>query len=66
VLGVAGGDGTVSRRGGRRRGPVAHGGPAGTRNHFARDLGLDVRDPAQTLGALVDGEGGPGGARPAR
>ncbi|MFF3405211.1 diacylglycerol/lipid kinase family protein [Streptomyces sp. NPDC002742] len=58
VLGVAGGDGTVSAvaavaaDAGRSLMVV----PAGTRNHFARDLGLDVRDPAQALGALVDGE----------
>ncbi|WP_267886812.1 diacylglycerol kinase family protein [Streptomyces flavovariabilis] len=30
--------------------------PAGTRNHFARDLGLDLRDPGRALDALVDGE----------
>lgn len=58
VLGVAGGDGTVSA--------VAAVAaqtdvpllviPAGTRNHFARDLGLDVRDPAQALNALSDAE----------
>ncbi|CAM5722936.1 diacylglycerol kinase family protein [Streptomyces hirsutus] len=58
VLGVAGGDGTVSAVAavaadtGRSLVVI----PAGTRNHFARDLGLDVRDPAQALGALVDGE----------
>ncbi|MCT9009584.1 diacylglycerol/lipid kinase family protein [Streptomyces rhizosphaerihabitans] len=58
VLGVAGGDGTVSAvaavaaDAGRSLMVV----PAGTRNHFARDLGLDVRDPVQALGALADGE----------
>jgi diacylglycerol kinase family enzyme len=30
--------------------------PFGTRNHFARDLGLDRDDPVGALGALVDGE----------
>ncbi|MFF9115134.1 diacylglycerol/lipid kinase family protein [Streptomyces massasporeus] len=58
VLGVAGGDGTVSAVAavaadtGRSLVVV----PAGTRNHFARDLGLDLRDPGQALDALVDGE----------
>ncbi|MCL6731931.1 diacylglycerol/lipid kinase family protein [Streptomyces neyagawaensis] len=58
VLGVAGGDGTVSAVAavaadtGRSLVVV----PAGTRNHFARDLGLDVRDPGRALDALVDGE----------
>lgn len=58
VLGVAGGDGTVSAVAavaadeGRPLVVV----PAGTRNHFARDLGLDLRDPGRALDALVDGE----------
>ncbi|MFG2807999.1 MULTISPECIES: diacylglycerol/lipid kinase family protein [Streptomyces] len=58
VLGVAGGDGTVSAVAevaadtGRSLVLV----PAGTRNHFARDLGLDLRDPGRALDALVDGE----------
>ncbi len=30
--------------------------PFGTRNHFARDLGLDRNDPVGALDALVDGE----------
>jgi len=30
--------------------------PFGTRNHFARDIGLDRDDPVAALGALVDGE----------
>jgi diacylglycerol kinase family enzyme len=57
LLGVAGGDGTQAL--------VAdiaaqHGIPfvvitAGTRNHFALDLGLDRDDPAACLGALSDG-----------
>ncbi|MFD5659235.1 diacylglycerol/lipid kinase family protein [Streptomyces hirsutus] len=58
VLGVVGGDGTVSAVAavaadtGRSLVVV----PAGTRNHFARDLGLDLRDPGQALDALIDGE----------
>ncbi|MGV9503779.1 diacylglycerol/lipid kinase family protein [Streptomyces sp. NPDC003642] len=58
VLGVAGGDGTVSAVAavaadtGRPLVVV----PSGTRNHFARDLGLDLRDPVRALDALVDGE----------
>ncbi|GAA2324193.1 diacylglycerol kinase family protein [Nonomuraea roseoviolacea subsp. roseoviolacea] len=58
VLGVAGGDGTVSAVA-----AVAAEAdlplvviPAGTRNHFARDLGLDLGDPARALEALGDGE----------
>jgi hypothetical protein len=58
VLGVAGGDGTVSTVAAvtavADRALVVV--PAGTRNHFARDLGLDVHDPAATLRALRDGE----------
>ncbi|MFI1434368.1 diacylglycerol/lipid kinase family protein [Streptomyces lydicus] len=58
LLGVAGGDGTQAL--------VAvvaaeHGLPflvvsAGTRNHFAMDLGLDRTDPSRCLDALTDGE----------
>jgi diacylglycerol kinase family enzyme len=58
VLGVAGGDGTVSTVA-----AVAAEAdvplvvvPAGTRNHFARDLGLDIGRPAAALAALDDGE----------
>jgi diacylglycerol kinase family enzyme len=57
ALGVAGGDGSVST--------VAVAAwahllplvcvPAGTRNHFARDLGLDPGDPAAALDAFTDG-----------
>ncbi len=47
VLGVAGGDGTVSAVAAvaaeTNRPLVVI--PAGTRNHFARDLGLDIRNP---------------------
>jgi diacylglycerol kinase family enzyme len=58
VLGVAGGDGTVSTVAAiaaeADRPLVVV--PAGTRNHFARDLGLDLRDPAAAMHALQDGE----------
>ncbi|WP_341845802.1 diacylglycerol/lipid kinase family protein [Streptomyces atriruber] len=57
LLGVAGGDGTQAQ--------VAEVAaalglpflviPAGTRNHFALDLGLDRDDPAKALDALRDG-----------
>jgi diacylglycerol kinase family enzyme len=54
VLGVAGGDGTVSAvaevAAEARRPLVVI--PAGTRNHFARDLGLDLTNPASALTAL--------------
>src|SRR3954447_213265 len=60
LLGVAGGDGTVSTVA-----AVAVEAdlpllvvPAGTRNHFARDLGLDIRRPAAALAALRDGDRG--------
>jgi diacylglycerol kinase family enzyme len=56
LLGVAGGDGTQALVAG-----IAgqHGIPfmvvtAGTRNHFALDLGLDRENPAACLGALSD------------
>jgi diacylglycerol kinase family enzyme len=57
LLGVAGGDGTQALVAGIAAG---HGIPfvvisAGTRNHFALDLGLDREDPAACLGALSDG-----------
>jgi hypothetical protein len=57
ALAVAGGDGSLAA--------VAHAAlahdlpfvcvPAGTRNHFARDLGLDPADPIAALDALSDG-----------
>jgi diacylglycerol kinase family enzyme len=57
ALGMAGGDGSLA--------PVAAVAierdlpfaciPFGTRNHFARDIGLDRDDPIGALGALVDG-----------
>ena len=57
LLGVAGGDGTQALVAGIAAG---HGIPfvvisAGTRNHFALDLGLDREDPAACLGALANG-----------
>jgi diacylglycerol kinase family enzyme len=58
LLGVAGGDGTQALVAGIA---AQHGLPflvisAGTRNHFALDLGLDRDDPATCLDALTDGE----------
>ncbi|HKG49194.1 MAG TPA: diacylglycerol kinase family protein [Actinomycetales bacterium] len=57
LLGVAGGDGTQAKVAGIA---ASHGLPfmvisAGTRNHFALDLGLDREDPAACLDALSDG-----------
>jgi diacylglycerol kinase family enzyme len=57
LLGVAGGDGTQALV---AEVAAAHGVPfmvlaAGTRNHFAMDLGLDRTDPAGGLDALSDG-----------
>ena len=57
LLGVAGGDGTQALVAGIA---AEHGLPflvicAGTRNHFALDLGLDREDPASCLDALTDG-----------
>jgi diacylglycerol kinase family enzyme len=57
LLGVAGGDGTQALVAGIA---VEHGLPflviaAGTRNHFALDLGLDRDDPSLCLEALTDG-----------
>ncbi len=56
LLGVAGGDGTQALVAGIA---AEHGIPfmvisAGTRNHFALDLGLDREDPSTCLGALSD------------
>lgn len=57
VLGAAGGDGTISAvaavaaEAGRPLLVI----PAGTRNHFARDLGLDTTNPATALTALRSG-----------
>ena len=57
LLGVAGGDGTQALV---AQVAVEHDVPflvisAGTRNHFALDLGLDREDPARCLDALRDG-----------
>jgi diacylglycerol kinase family enzyme len=57
LLGVAGGDGTQALVAGIA---AEHGIPfvvisAGTRNHFALDLGLDREDPSACLDALSDG-----------
>jgi diacylglycerol kinase family enzyme len=57
LLGVAGGDGTQALVAGVA---AEHGVPfmviaAGTRNHFALDLGLDRENPAAGLDALSDG-----------
>jgi len=57
VLGAAGGDGTQALV---AEVAAEHGLPfvvitAGTRNHFALDLGLDREDPAASLDALTDG-----------
>jgi diacylglycerol kinase family enzyme len=57
LLGVAGGDGTQALVAGVA---ADHGIPflvvsAGTRNHFALDLGLDRHDPSRCLDALADG-----------
>ena len=57
LLGVAGGDGTQALVAGIA---AEHGVPllvisAGTRNHFALDLGLDREDPSRCLDALTDG-----------
>ncbi|MEU6142790.1 diacylglycerol kinase family protein [Streptomyces sp. NPDC047081] len=57
LLGVAGGDGTQALVAGVA---AEHGLPfmvvtAGTRNHFAMDLGLDRENPASSLDALTDG-----------
>ncbi|WP_369235485.1 diacylglycerol kinase family protein [Streptomyces sp. R21] len=57
LLGVAGGDGTQALVAGvaARHGIPFMVIPAGTRNHFALDLGLDRDDPSTCLDALTDG-----------
>lgn len=57
ALGMAGGDGSLSIV---AAAAAAHGlpficVPAGTRNHFAADLGVDRRDPVGALDAFSDG-----------
>lgn len=57
LLGVAGGDGTqalVASVAARHNLPFVVV-SAGTRNHFAMDLGLDRTDPSTCLDALTDG-----------
>jgi len=57
VLGAAGGDGTMTAVAGAalERGSAFVCVPMGTRNHFARDLGLDRSEPVSALDAF-DGE----------
>jgi diacylglycerol kinase family enzyme len=58
VLGVAGGDGSLAAVAAvalEREAPFVCI-PFGTRNHFARDLGLDRDDPLGALAAFEDGE----------
>jgi diacylglycerol kinase family enzyme len=57
LLGVAGGDGTQALIAGvaSSRGLPIMVISAGTRNHFALDLGLDRTDPSTCLDALTDG-----------
>jgi len=58
ALGMAGGDGSLAAVAAvaiERDLPFACI-PFGTRNHFARDVGLDRDDPVGALDALVDGE----------
>ncbi|MCR3750559.1 diacylglycerol/lipid kinase family protein [Lentzea californiensis] len=57
LLGVAGGDGTQAVVAGiaAQRGVPFMVISAGTRNHFALDLGLDREDPRRCLDALTDG-----------
>ena len=57
VLGVAGGDGTQAQVAGvaAEHGVALLVISAGTRNHFALDLGLDRDDPSHCLDALTDG-----------
>jgi diacylglycerol kinase family enzyme len=58
AIGMAGGDGSLAYV---AKAAVEHDVPfvcvpAGTRNHFALDLGLDRNDPRQALGAFINGE----------
>lgn len=57
ALGVAGGDGSMAvvATAARRHGLPFVCVPAGTRNHFARDLGLDPDDPVGALDAFRGG-----------
>jgi diacylglycerol kinase family enzyme len=57
VLGMAGGDGSLAAVAGvaLERGAAFVCIPFGTRNHFARDLGLDRDDPVGALRAFAEG-----------
>ena len=57
ILGAAGGDGSISAVAAAavERGLPFVCVPLGTRNHFARDLGLDRDDPVAALAAYSDG-----------
>ena len=57
VIGCAGGDGTLGAvaRVALERGLPFVCVPFGTRNHFARDLGLDIDDPVAALAAFSSG-----------
>ena len=57
ALGAAGGDGSQSvvAAAARTHGLAFVCVPAGTRDHFARDLGVDRRDPVGALDAFTDG-----------
>ena len=57
ALGMAGGDGSLAvvAEAARRRGLPFVCIPAGTRNHFAADLGIDRGDPVGALDAFTDG-----------
>ncbi|MBQ0885614.1 diacylglycerol kinase [Streptomyces sp. RM72] len=55
LLGVAGGDGTQALVAARHHDVPFAVIPAGTRNHFALDLGLDRDDPVAALEALTGG-----------
>jgi diacylglycerol kinase family enzyme len=58
VLGIAGGDGSVASAAAAavERGLPLVCIPAGTRNHFARDLGLDIDNPLGALDAFAGEE----------
>ena len=57
IVGVAGGDGSLAATAGAalELGAAFVCVPFGTRNHFARDIGLDRRDPVAALDAFTDG-----------
>ena len=57
ALGMAGGDGSLAvvAEAARRHGLPFVCVPAGTRNHFAADLGIDRGDPVGALDAFTDG-----------